>query len=596
MGVEMVSSSRHLSIPVAAADVSPETTVGLLLKQAERFRPRTLLRFYDEPAQAWRAVSWDEFRDRVLLVAQGLIDTGLKPGDRVLLLSENRFEWLLCDVGIQAGGGVTVPVYANLIASSVQAIAEDSGASLAIVADAGQAAKLSGMRHPPRVLSIETDVKRWLGEPGAGWPDVRDRLVTLSPEDVATIAYTSGTTGKPKGVVLTHRIVVAEVQACLKAYDIRPDDITLSILPYAHILERVAGFYFAGVLAGAQLNLGRGLDHLVEDIKAVRPTCMEAVPRLFEKVEQQVQDRVRKQSRPAQVLFRWAVATGRKKARSSRPGPWLRLRYAIADRLALRRLRDNLGGRLRFFVCGSAPLLAEVEEFFWAIGLPIYQGWGQTEVTGIATVNTIAEHRFGTVGRCLPGFEIRLAPDGEIEVRGPGVMKEYHHNPEATAQVLSDGWIRTGDVGSIDQDGFLTITDRKKDLIKTSGGKYVAPQPIEAQLQLDPHIQTAVVVGEGRKYVTALIVPNWPLLMKELGLDRLPEKLVDDPSVRAVVQRRVDVVNKMLDRFETVKYFQLLPRALTIETDEMTPTLKVKRRVVQDHYRDLIDLMYASPV
>jgi long-chain acyl-CoA synthetase len=577
---------------LVAADAAAETTVGLFLRQAERFRTRTLLRFYDPAAHAWTALRWNEFRDKVFLIAQGLIDAGLQPGDRVVLLSENRVEWLLCDVAIQAAGGVTVPIYASLIASSVQTIAGDSGASLAIVADAAQAAKFSGMHGMPRLFSIETDVSRWLAS-GAGWPDLRDRVVAISPDDVATIAYTSGTTGRPKGVVLTHRIVVAEVQACLKAYDIRPEDVTLSILPYAHILERIAGFYFTAVLAGAQLNLGRGLDHLVEDIKEVRPTCMEAVPRLFEKVEQQIESQLRNRSWFARAVFAWAVASGRERVRSPRPGAFLRLRYAVADRLVLKRLRMNLGGRLRFFVCGSAPLLSEVEEFFWAIGLPIYQGWGQTELAGIATVNTIAEHRFGTVGKRLPGFDIRLAPDGEIEVRGPGVMKEYHGNPAATAEVLRDGWLRTGDVGRLDADGFLTITDRKKDLIKTSGGKYVAPQPIEAQLQLDPHIQTAIVVGEGRRYVTALIVPNWPLVAREVGSDAPAEQLVDEPAVTSIIQRRVDAVNRMLDRFETVKYFKLLPQPLTIDRDEMTPTLKVRRRVVQDHYRDLIELMYA---
>lgn len=573
------------------AEVSPETTVGLFLRQVDRFGPRTFLRFYDGTAMKWTALSWHEFRDQAFQIAQGLIGAGLKPRDRVLLLSENRVEWLLCDIAIQAAGGVSVPAYANLIASSVQAIAEDSGASLAIVADSAQAAKLGPSLDAARLFSMEKEVRRWLTA-GGGWPDLNDRLVSLSPDDIATIAYTSGTTGRPKGAVLTHRSVVAVVQSCLRAYDIRPEDVTLSILPYAHVLERIAGFYFGAVLAGAQLNLGRGLDHIVEDIKDVRPTCMEAVPRLFEKVERRVQDQLLTRSWFERTLFRWAIATGRQRARANRPGLLLRLRYAIADGLILTRLRANLGGRLRFFVCGSAALVPEVEEFFWAIGLPIYQGWGLTEIGGIATVNRIGEHRFGSVGTHLPGVDIRLAPDGEIEVRGPGVMKEYYRNPEATAEVLDGGWIRSGDIGRIDSDGFLWITDRKKDLIKTSGGKYVAPQPIEIQLQQDPHIETAVVVGEGRKYVTALIVPNWSLVTRELGLDRPAESLVEDPSVIAVIQKRVDAVNQTLDRFETVKHFKLLGQALSIERDEITATMKVKRRVVHDHYRDLIDRMY----
>lgn len=579
-----------------ASDVSERTTLGLFLRQAERFGERTLVRFSDERSQRWTAQSWNQFREEVLLVAQGLVTAGVKPADRVLLVSENRVEWLCCDLGIQAAGAVTVPVYSNLLPASAQAIAEDSGATLAIVSNATQAAKLSTMPHGPRVVTMDGELQAWLRGIGASLStEVATRLRDLSPDDVATIAYTSGTSGKPKGAVITHGIITGELESCRKAYDIRPDDVILSILPYAHIFERIAAFYFGTILSGAELTLGRGVERLLDDLQEIRPTCMDAVPRIFEKITQRVESQAQASSWFDRTAYRWSMRTARRRVWVSKPSWWMELRHAIADRLVLRRLRARTGGRLRFFMSGSAPLMPDVEEFFWAIGIPIYQGYGMTEVTCVATCNTIAEHRLGTVGKPLPGVALRLAPDGEIEVRGPGVMKEYFGNPAATAESMDGDWLRTGDVGHIDKEGFLSVTDRKKDLLKTSGGKYVAPQPIEVRLQQDRHVQYAVVVGDGRRYVTALIVPDWPLVSRELGLSAPPQALVRDPRVTSMIQRVVDGVNAGLDRFETIKYFRLLAQPFSVESDEITPSLKVKRRVIRERYRALIDEMYAVP-
>ncbi len=577
-----------------AEEVSARTTVGLFLRQAALFETRTFVRFYDGATARWVVMSWGEFRRNVLRVAEGLVSIGVEPQDRVLLLSENRVEWLFCDLGIQAAGAITVPVYPNLLAAAVLALAEDSGASHAIVSDASQAAKLAPAARAIEIVEMEGDVARWAeGAAGAASSEVVRRLTNLGPEQVATIAYTSGTSGRPKGAVITHGSMVAEVESCRQAYDLGPDDVILSVLPFAHIFERIAAFMFGAVLAGAELDLGRGPEHLLADIQGVRPTCMDAVPRLFEKVSQQVQAQAQKRSFLLRKLFLWAVRTGRERLRDSHSGLVLRLRSRLADRFVLRGLRRKItGGRLRFFLSGSAPLLPDVEEFFWAIGIPIYQGWGMTELTCAATCNTISEHRFGTVGKALPGVSIRLAGDGEIEVRSPGAMREYYGDPAATAEVISDGWIKTGDVGRIDEDGFLTITDRKKDLIKTSGGKYIAPQPIEVMLQQDPLIQSAVVMGDGRPFATALIVPDWEAVRRELVLEDPPERLVREPRVMNVIQKRVDEVNAGLSRFETVKYFRLLACPLSLAEDEVTPTMKVKRRVVQDHNRDLVDEMY----
>jgi long-chain acyl-CoA synthetase len=574
--------------------VDPRTTLGLFLRQADRFGDRTFVRYFDRRADRWAAISWTEFKANVIRVAEGLVDAGVGWQDRVLLLSENRVEWLYCDLGIQAAGAITVPVYANSVAATVQVLAEDSEATTAIVSDGAQAAKLAPMPRPPRLMSIEVDVPRWLGGAGASAAaEVAARLARLGPEDVATIAYTSGTTGRPKGAVIAHGSIVDMVESYLQAYDLGPDDVILSILPYAHILERIAAFFFACVRAGAEFDIGRGPEHFLEDIPVVRPTCMDAVPQLFERVVRSVNAGVQHRSRSGRALFNWAMRTGRERLETDRPGLWLRARHALADRFVLSGVRRRItGGRLRFFLSGGAPLMRATEEFFWALGVPIYQGWGMTELTCAASCNTISEHRLGTVGKALAGVSIRLAADGEIEVRSPGAMREYHRNPAATAETIVDGWVRTGDIGRLDEDGFLTITDRKKDLIKTSVGKYVAPQPIESRLQQGHLVQTAIVVGDSRPYVTALIAPDWETAAGELGLHGSPEQSVGDLRLRSVIQQQIDQVNAGLDPFETVKYFRLLPRPLSLESGELTPTLKTKRRVVQDHYRNLIDEMY----
>ncbi len=599
----MATTERHRAVITASGvehlppeDVSAYTTLGLFMRQAARFQDRTFVRFYDEQTARWVAMSWTEFQHNVFRVAEGLVSLGVEPGDRVLLLSENRVEWLFCDLGIQAAAAITVPVYSNLVGAGVLIVAEDSGASHAIVSDAAQAAKLAPAAGAIRTVDMGGEVGRWLeGAAGSASSEVMRRLRKLGPDDVATIAYTSGTSGRPKGAVITHGTIVAELESCHQAYDLGSGDVILSLLPYAHIFERIAAFMFGAILAGAELVIGRGPDHLLADMQAIRPTCMEAVPRLFEKVSQQVQAQARNRPFLARTLFSWAVRAGREHLRASHPGLALRLRYRLADLLVLRGLRKKItGGRLRFFLSGGAPLLPDVEEFFWSIGVPIHQGWGMTELTSAATCNSMSEHRLGTVGKALPGVSIRLAEDGEIEVRSPGAMREYFGNPSATAEVISDGWIKTGDIGHIDVDGFLTITDRKKDLIKTSGGKYIAPQPIELKLQQDPHIQTAVVVGDGRPFATALVVPEWEAVRSELGLNEPPERLVLEPSVLRMIQARVDEVNSGLSRFETIKGFRLLARPFSLDADEVTPTLKIKRRVVQEHCRDLVEDMYRA--
>jgi long-chain acyl-CoA synthetase len=570
-----------------------QTIPGVFFEQAARLGEREYLHFFRDGA--WQSLSWNETAKRAVRVAYGLIAAGLKPGDHVALLSENRVEWLYCDLAILAAGGVTVPIYPSITPRVAGFIAEDSRAELAIVSNAELATKLSGHAYPSRIFSIDDDIAGWIeNAPGHGLAkELASRLEALRPDLVATVVYTSGTTGDPKGVMLTHRHFVEMGKSALQAFHIGPDDRLLSYLPYSHVLERVDGI-FIETMAGSSFWLARGMDTLVEDIQAARPTVMLGVPRVFEKVYEAVFDQVHDQPVYKRAIFDWALGIGAARLHG-KPGPWLRLRVRIADRLVLESLRKRLtGGRLRFFISGGAPLNEKVEEFFWSIGVKILQGWGLTESTSGVTSNTEEAHRYRTVGKALPGITVRIETDGEILVKGPAVMLGYKNSPEATAEVISDGWLMTGDMGFVDGDGFLTITDRKKDLIKTSGGKYVAPLPIESQLESDRYVKASLVIGDQRPYVVALIVPDWEALRADLGLQGDPGSLVNDAALRARFLKTLNEVNTGLASFETVKYFTLLARDFTEAEGELTPTLKKKRRVIVQHFSDQIETMYAS--
>jgi long-chain acyl-CoA synthetase len=586
--------ATDLAGPLTAEEVSPRTTVGVLLRQCERFGGKPFLHHH---AGDWRTLAWSRVRAMSLAIAAALVDAGVKTGDSVMLLSENRWEWLCCDWGIQAAGAVTVPVYPSTQPRVVHHIADDSGAVLAIVSGQAQAEKLELSETLRAVVRLDREVAGWMtSTPAVNLEaEVARRLRALEGSSTASIVYTSGTTGDPKGVVLPHEAFVAMAEGALQVHDVGPSDSELSYLPYAHVLERTSGV-FTAMAAGADLWVSRGMDFLIEGIGQVRPTIMLGVPRVFEKIVKHVEDEVRRQSTFKQGIFRWAMRAGQSRIPGRRGGLLGSLQLVLAERLVLASLRDRLtAGRLRFFVSGGAPLLKEVEEFFWCLGVPIYQGWGLTETNSGASSNTEREHRFGSVGKPLPGVEIRVAPDGELLVKSPGNMKGYRNRPDATAGSFDDGWLRTGDIGRIDEDGYLWITDRKKDLIKTSGGKYVAPQPLEARLGGYRYVASVVVVGDERPYVTALIVPNWEALIRDEGFRETPERLVDDPRVSSLIQGAIDELNRGLASFERVKYFRLLPHEFAEADGELTPTLKTRRRVIQRRYKDLIDSMYQVP-
>ena len=430
---------------------------------------------------------------------------------------------------------------------------------------------------------MDSDVPTWVARRPAQLAEIASRLAKVRPDDICTIVYTSGTTGDPKGVELAHRCLVDISRAALEVFPLDENDSTLSFLPYSHVFERINGT-FVGLLFGGQTWISRGAEHLVEEIGGVQPTIICSVPRVYEKIYSAVMSRVEGSPGYRRALFRWALGVGRRHTVEGRRGTMLDAQHRAADRLVLAGLRRRLtGGRLRFFISGGAALARDVEEFFWSIGVPILNGWGMTEMSSGACTNTLTDHKFLTVGKPLPGVQLKIAEDGEILVSSPGNMLSYHRNPGGTAETMRDGWICTGDIGEIDSEGFLRITDRKKALFKTAGGKYIAPQPIEFALVRDPLIDRAVIVGESRPYVTALIVPD-----REAAAHRG----MDESALEAHIQRVVDGVNAHLSHWETIKYFTLLAEDFTEARGELSLKLDVKRKVVSERYASQIQSMY----
>ena len=557
--------------------------MGVFFRQAARYGDKPLIHY--RQADAWQIETWADLRRHVLAVASALISAGVKPHDSVLLIAENRVEWVYCDFAIQTVGAVTVPIYPNSPAEMAQTIAADSGATYAITSGAPLASKFRVAGALRQIATMDGEVAGWVRQPTLDLAEIAARLSHVTPEDICTIVYTSGTTGTPKGVELAHRNLVDTARAAVQVHPITDQDSSLSWLPLAHVFGRINEM-FDGMVYGGETWISAGSDHLVEELQQVKPTVMCSAPRVYEKMYAAVIGRVQKASPAKRAIFRWAVSTGTRFSQTENPGLVLKAQRRLADRLVLAGLRRQLtGGRMRFFISGGAALAQNIEEFFWAVGVPILNGWGLTETSSGVCSNTLHEHRFLTVGKPLPGVELKIADDGEILVKGIGNMIGYHNNTDATAEVVKDGWFYTGDIGEIDADGFLKITDRKKSLFKTSGGKYIAPVQLEHELLSDPIIERAVVVGDGRPYVTALIVPNWPSARSQ-GLD--------EAQLTARIQQTVDKVNSRVGHWETIKYFTLLPKDFTEKDGELSLKLDVKRKVIQEHYRDQIESMYTG--
>ncbi|HLY10212.1 MAG TPA: long-chain fatty acid--CoA ligase [Planctomycetota bacterium] len=553
-------------------EADPLTLAELFIRGIEAFpRPDRFLRKQDG---AYRPVSSQEFGRQVRACAGALAGLGLTKGDRVAILSYNRIEWAVADFACQLLGIVDVPIYSTLPPDQCAFILKDSGAKAAFVEDADQASKIRGV--VPHLIAFD---------PADGTRSFEEFLRTgteatpaaIDPEDLATIIYTSGTTGVPKGVMLTHRNLVSNILASGKAFDVTPRDTILSFLPLSHSFERIFDYLF--FWWGASIAYAEDTDKVAENMLEVRPSIMAAVPRFYEKVHARIRKSVADQKPWKRGLFEWARGVGAEAGefwrRGKAPTLRLRLRYGLAKLLVLHRLQGRVGGRIRFFVSGGGALSREVAEYFHSIGLPILEGYGLTETSPVLTVNRLGATRLGTVGPALAGVELRIAADGEILARGPNIMKGYYNKPEETAQVVQDGWFSTGDIGEIDAEGFLKITDRKKDLLKTSGGKYIAPGPIEGKLKLFPRIQNAIVIGDRRKFPAALIVPSKGATKEEIAND-------------------VATLNEALAHHEQIKRFELIPTEFSIEGGELTPTLKVRRRIVEQKYKSVIDAIYAE--
>jgi long-chain acyl-CoA synthetase len=564
----------------------------------------------------WHDISSEEFRRAVEELSMGLRALGVEKGDRVALLSENRPEWAYVDLATLCAAAVDVPIYPNLPPAQVLYVLSDSQAKVAIASSAAQVkkvlevrAKASHLKHvirfddPPQEGTLSLDEVRARGREAlaADRDAVRRRAAEAAPEDLATLIYTSGTTGDPKGVMLTHDNIVSNVHGALAAFgDFGPSDVALSFLPLCHIFERMGGHYLM-LQQGVTIAYAESVEKVPANMVEVRPTLMLSVPRLYEKMYARVQEKVAADSALKQRIFRWALGVGREVFHASvehrNPGLGLRARHALADRLVFAKIRERTGGRLRLFVSGGAPLAREIGEFFGAVGLIILEGYGLTETSPVIAVNRPDRMKPGSVGPPLQNVEVKIAEDGEILTRGPHVMQGYYHKPEATAEALDrDRWFHTGDVGIIDAEGFLVITDRKKDIIVTSGGKKIAPQPIENVLKTNPLIGEIVMIGNKRNFPSALIVPNFDNLQKwarEHGVTAASaEELVSDPRVVALYDQTIKDLTKDLAQFERIKKVALLPREFTLEAGELTPTLKVKRRVVEQKYKDVIDQLY----
>jgi long-chain acyl-CoA synthetase len=573
--------------------------------------------FRHREGDTWHSLTWSDVGTRVRHIATGLRALGLADEERCAILSGTRIEWILVDLGVLCAGGATTTIYPASTPDECAYILGDSASAYVFAENAAQVAKLVAKRAElPRVrkvIVIDGDGREddWVITLAALEAKGRDHDEAhrddyekvargIRPDALATLIYTSGTTGMPKGVELIHDCWVYEAEAIDNLGLLRPDDLQFLWLPLAHS--------FGKVLEVAQIRIGFAtaidgvIERLVENLGVVQPTFVAAVPRIFEKVHNKVVSGATEGGGAKAKIFAWAMGVGKRcsklEQQRKRPGALLGLQRAIAQSLVFSKLQARFGGRLRFFVSGSAPLARELAEFFHAAGVLILEGYGLTESSAASFVNRPDHYKFGTVGPAVPGTEVKIAEDGEILIKGRGIMRGYHNQPEATAEALDGRWLRTGDIGELDAEGFLKITDRKKDLIKTSGGKYVAPQMIEGLLKANcPYVSQVVVHGDNRNFVSALVtldedsVRGWA---KGRGIEGDLGELSKRPEVTALVKAALDPINASLPSYATVKKFAILPADLTVESGELTTSLKVKRKVVESKYKAVLDGLYGE--
>jgi long-chain acyl-CoA synthetase len=601
-----VMSTLSSSPAPTPIDAGSPSVARVILDAAERHRG-VALRVRD--GDGWSDTTFAELRAAAVEVAAGLIELGIRSGDAVGILGETRPEWTLADCGTLLAGATVVPVYQTCSPEECRYVLEHAGVRLVICEDAAQLSKLEQIRaglpeleHVFTMTPIEgvpslQDLRGLAG--GSPAESVERAVASVAPDDVATIVYTSGTTGPPKGCALTHANCIATMSMYEGRLELHEGIVLFMFLPLAHVLARMVQF--------VALDLGATLAYwsrdprlLLDDLAAARPTHFPAVPRVYEKVHSRALAAAEEASPLRRRLFEWGIATGAAaralEREGRRPNPLMRAKHLLADRLVLTRVRDLFGGAIELGLTGAAPIGRDVLEFFDACGVLVLEGYGMTETCAAATLNTPDGFQLGTVGRPLPGVGVMLAEDGEILLRGPNVFRGYHRDPAATAEVLADDWLRTGDLGSIDADGFLAITGRKKDLIITSSGKNVAPSNLETALRESRWISEAVVFGDNRPYLVALVTldrDELPELAHRAGVAPDPALMATDPRVLEAVQADVDEINLRFARIEQIKRFAILEGELSQAEGELTPTLKVKRAAVAAHYLDRVNALYA---
>ena len=610
----MTAAMEQATIVSGGPAPKPGTINEIFFDAIKRFNKPDALQF--KRGSQYVPVSHAEIERRVRHCALGLATLGVKRGDRVAILSENRPEWAIADFACLTTGLTDVPIYPTLPADQIGYVLKDSGAVAIFVSTPGQAEKIAGIRSSLPALThvisfedvgpsadmtmTELEQRGAAAETPQSLAEYRATADGVEPDDLATLIYTSGTTGNPKGVMLTHNNIRSNVEASRVQLPFDGSDTSLSFLPLSHIFERMADYLMFAT--GTSIAYAESLDTVPANMMEVRPTMVMSVPRLYEKMYARVLQNALSGGFIKRKIFFWARDVAEQwadvKLAGGEPRGMLARKYAIAQKLVFSKLKERTGGRLRYFVSGGAPLAPEINKFFYAAGLVILEGYGLTETSPVIGVNTPKDFRIGTIGRPVPGVEVMIAPDGEILTRGPGVMKGYYNDPEATAEVIdADGWFHTGDIGEL-RDGFLAITDRKKDIIVTAGGKNIAPQPIENLVKTNKYVSQAVMIGDKRRFPSMLIVPNfeqletWAKRKNIIWMDR--SQLIKLPGVQAKMEKEVLGILEELAQYERPKKIALLEHDFSLERGEMTPTQKVKRRVVDKNYKDVIDSLYAA--
>lgn len=592
----------------------PTTLPELFERAAREYSLDGALNYKDDGE--WKRISSQEIVERAENIALGLYSLGLRKGDRAAILATNSPEWTLTDAGCQFAGVIDVPIYTTLSPDAVRYIIDDSAARVLFLnnreayervretlANCVSVEKFvffdaTGIDNE-KIMTLD-ELERMGRELGRQKPQLADELrAGVTPDDIATLIYTSGTTGEPKGVMLTQSNLISNVLDAAEKYSFSEVDTSLSVLPLSHVFERTGMYVY--IRYGMRVHYAESIEKVPENLKEVRPTIFIGVPRIFEKVFERARFTASQAGRVNEAIFDWAIDVAKDYARAQGAGEPISIslsaKHSVADKIVYAKLREFFGGRLKYCITGGAALPDEIFLIFTGAGISIMQGYGLTETSPVISSNNPSAVKVGTVGKPIRHVSVRIAADGEIEVMGPGVMQGYYHKPEATKEVFTeDGWFKTGDIGHLDDDGFLVITDRKKELFKTSGGKYIAPSPIEQLLRASRFISQAVLIGNERKFPAALIVPNFEMLesyakLKELDIKTHAE-FCRNPRILDLFRRQIEKTTPGLAQYEKIKKFALLENELTVENGELTPTLKVKRRVIDEKYRDLIDNLY----